>query len=368
MSENSSLTQLSLAKPKVLLLGDGPTALTALRSLVESCHVLGVLRAPDGTADPVRAYARKRGIAVEVLENVRELRSVVLKLRPQAVVISSFNRLLSPDVLTLNKFVNVHYAPLPRYRGRANVNWAIINGEPAAAISIHLVAPDLDDGNILFQEQVTIGPNDTAQSIYEKLNAIQERELGRAVGRAVAGDPGIGQDHEKATYGCGRVPDDGEIEWSNKTDAIDRLIRALSPPFPGAFTHLETTKLFIVRAEPRKDAPRYEGRVPGRVVGRSRAEGWVDVLTGDGILRLFEIMSESTGTVPAAQIIRSTRTTLGLSRVQLLQCISDLQTRLAALESAVRAAGATTPREQQGEAAAPISTISTRVSNLDRSG
>jgi methionyl-tRNA formyltransferase len=321
----------------VLLLGDGPTALTALRSLVRWCNVNAVLRAAVEPAnDPVRTYAAEHGIPVWTLDKPGDdLAAIIAKVRPEAVVISSFNRILPPDTLRLTRFVNVHYSPLPRYRGRANVNWAIINGERVAAISIHMVTPGLDDGNLLFQEEVAITPTDTAQSVYGRLNGIQERELGSAVNRAVRGAPGSPQDHSHATYGCARVPDDGEIDWSRSSAAIDRLIRALSPPFPGAFTHLECRRLVITSAEPRKDPPRYEGRVFGRVVGRSPGEGWVDVLTGDGILRLFKVVANSGATSPAAAIIRSTRTTLGLSRLDLLRCIDTLEKRITILEAAV---------------------------------
>jgi methionyl-tRNA formyltransferase len=338
MSERSrAVKNPAAARASVLLLGDGPTALTALRSLIASCNVLGVLRAAaDPASDPVRTHAAKYGIAVWTLDNPGDLPGIIGKLRPEAVVISSFNRILPPSILGLSRFVNVHYSPLPRYRGRANVNWAIINGEPVAAISIHLVATGLDDGNILFQELVAIAETDTAQSLYERLNTIQEQELGYAVIRAIGGDPGSPQDHRHATYGCARVPDDGEIDWSRSSGAIDQLIRALSPPFPCAFTHLERRRLVIARAEPRKDARRYEGRVSGRVVDRSHSEGWVDVLTGDGILRLLEVIPDCAPIAPAAAIIRSTRTTLGLSRLDLLRYIGELERRIAALESTAR--------------------------------
>ena len=320
------------AKPGVLLIGDGPTALTALRSLVASCHVLGILRASsDPAGDPVRICAAEHRIAVWPLDNARDLPGIVTELQPQAVVISSFNRILPPEVLALSRFVNVHYSVLPQYRGRANVSWAIINGEPATAISIHLVTPGLDSGSLLFQEEVAIEPTDTVTSLYERLNAIQERELGHAVIRAIAGDPGRPQDHQHATYGCTRLPDDGEIDWTRSSAEIDRLIRALSAPFPGAFTHLGRDRLVVTRAEPRKDPPRYAGRIPGRAVDRSRSEGWVDVLTGDGILRLFEVVLDSR-TIAPATLILSTRTTLGLSRLDLLRFIDALDRRLAELE------------------------------------
>jgi methionyl-tRNA formyltransferase len=322
------------ARIGVLLLGDGPTSLTALRSLLISCNVLGVLQTAES---PVRAHATRHGIAVWSLKDSRELRSIIEEVKPDAVVISSFNRILPEDLLATSCFINVHYSPLPRYRGRANVNWAIINGEETAAISIHRVTPGLDDGNLLFQEQVVIGENDTVQLLYDRLNVIQERELGRAVVRAVAGDPGVPQDHQQATYCCGRVPDDGEIDWNRSCVAIGQLIRALGPPFPGAFTYVDSHRLVIARAEPKKDAHRFVGRVPGRIVGRSRSEGWVDVLTGDGVLRVFDVIPDNAAeSMLAATVIRSTRTTLGLSRLDLLRHITSLERRLAALETSDR--------------------------------
>ncbi|MDB5608513.1 MAG: methionyl-tRNA formyltransferase [Bradyrhizobium sp.] len=317
----------------VVLIGDGPTALAALRSLMASCRVVHILRtAANPATDPVYMLAATAGIPVSALRGLEHLAQIVAELRPAAVAISSFNRILPPSILALSQFVNVHYSPLPRYRGRANVNWSIINGEPDAGISIHRVVPDLDGGNLLFQGSVPIGSDDTATSIYNRLDAIQERELGAAVVRAVAGDLGISQDRSLTTYGCSRVPDDGEIDWRKPTDTIDRLIRALAPPFPGAFTHLETQQLVISRAAPLSNPLVYTGRVPGRVVGLSRTEGWVDVLSGDGILRIFEVIPSSPGTpIPAATLIRSTRVTLGLSRLDLLRRIMALEERLALL-------------------------------------
>jgi methionyl-tRNA formyltransferase len=294
-----------------------------------------VIRASaENELDPVRTYAVQAAIPLFSVPHLNGLLQIIAQLRPRAVVISSFNRILSSEILSLSYFINVHYSPLPRYRGRANVNWALINGEPTAAISIHIVSSSLDSGDVLFQEEVPIQPGDTAASLYCRLNAIQERELGRVVVRAVAGAVGISQDHQNATYGCARIPDDGEINWSQSTIEIDRLIRALSPPFPGAFTHLNGKRLVIVRAGPVCNPPNYVGRVPGRIVHRSNAAGWVDVLTGDGILRVFEVIPESGCVSLAAALIKSTRSTLGLSRLDLLRRINALESRLATLQAA----------------------------------
>lgn len=332
LAEPHALTR---GKPDVVLLGDGITASSALQSLVASCNVNRVMRAtPADSGDPVYKFADTLGIPVAPLTGLDELVRIIADVKPSVVVISSFNLILPPSILSMCRFVNVHYSLLPSYRGRANVNWAIINGEIATGITIHLVAPMLDGGNVLFQETVEIAPDDTATSLYERLNAIQLRELGAAVVRAARGDAGIPQNPAAATFGCARVAADGEIDWAQTSAAIDRLVRALTPPFPGAFTYLEMEKLVVTRASPLLSPPAYAGRIPGRIVGRSAVEGWVDVLTGDGVMRLFEVAAAPFSGPPssAAAIIRSTRSSLGLSRLDLLRRITELEDRLVKLE------------------------------------
>ncbi|WP_375308242.1 formyltransferase family protein [Bradyrhizobium sp. A11] len=320
--------------PDVVLLADGPTGFTALRSLAARCRVVQIFRKPDQPeAGALRSFANNRDIPIAELQELAQLRKVIADARPAAVVISSFDRIIPPHILALCRFVNVHYSLLPHYRGRANVNWAIINGETTAGISIHLVIPELDGGNLLFQQAIPIGKDDTVTALYERLNAIQERELGGVVVRAITGYQGTSQNADHASYGCARVPEDGEIDWRQPTDTIDRLIRGLTPPFPGAFTHLGGHRFIIANASPRVDAPCYIGRVPGRIVGRSPTDGWVDVLTGDGVLRLFSVLPpNSERPCAAASVIGSTRATLGLSRLDLLHRIVALEDRLASLE------------------------------------
>ena len=104
------------------------------------------------------AHARDSGVPVEILRSPAEIAELVAALKPDCVVVSSYNRILSGPVLDLCPFVNVHYSPLPGYRGRANVNWAIINHESHAAVTVHCIVPGLDAGGVLAQELVPIGP------------------------------------------------------------------------------------------------------------------------------------------------------------------------------------------------------------------
>jgi methionyl-tRNA formyltransferase len=271
----------SSSPPRLLLIGQGPTAASAFASLSQRFRVDGV-------------------------------------------VVSSYDRILPADLVGSRPFVNVHYAPLPAYRGRAVVNWAFINGESHAAISVHSLEPMLDAGGILVQRRVEIGDRDTVTDLYARLNAIQQEVLADAVARRLDGDRGLEQNEAHATYACTRGPADGEIDWTAATSVIDRLVRALTPPFPGAFTWLGLDRIVICSAEPR-DGPTYVGRVPGRVAFVDRANGFVDILTGDGVLRVHSVHRSQGPEVAAASVFTSVSQTAGISTSILMEALRSGQ-------------------------------------------
>ncbi len=320
---------------RVLLIGQGPTAAAALESLMARFQVVGVIRSTVSADDPVIGLAAPRGIRVYSDATVAGIQRAIESLTPDCVVVSSYDRIFSPALIARSRFVNVHYADLPRYRGRATVNWAVINGDSHTAITIHELRPELDGGPILFKQCVPIGANDTVSSLYERLNAIQRTALGVAVEAFLAGEPGRAQIEQDATYACTRLPRDGDIDWRLPTKTIAALVRALVAPFPGAFTYLAGERLTIWSAEAVADPPSYDGRVPGRVVGRSAADGWTDVLTGDGVLRLFEVQRDGEARAPAARHIRSVKATLGMGTIDLLDRIRLLEGRIAQLTHTV---------------------------------
>lgn len=319
----------------ILLIGLGPTTLTALESLLSKCNVQGIVRTIDPASncdDPVVSLAQQIGIPVFPDPSQKEIQSLILKFQPDCVVVSSYNQILPADLLELSTFINVHYSPLPQYRGRANVNWALINDEPCAAITIHKISPDLDEGNILFQQLIPIHRDDTVAALYDRLNDIQQQYLGETVFKALNGYAGIEQNSAEATYCCTRLPEDGEINWSNSTRSIDCFIRSLVSPFPGAYTYFQGKKLLIWKARSVDNPPSYIGRIPGRVIGRSKTEGSVDVLTGNGVLRIFEVQLEENEKAAAADIIKSVKSTLGLQMSDLLNRIQTLEQEITRLK------------------------------------
>ncbi len=315
---------MSSERRRVLLVGLGSTTQSALEALMDRFEVTSLVRPGD---DAVVKTARSLGIPVTDRTTIAGVTARIEEDQPDAVVVSSYDRILPASLVGSRPFVNVHYAPLPKYRGRATVNWAILNGEPSTAITVHCLEPGLDAGGILAQQSVAIGPRSTAGGLYQELNALQRRLLGDAVDRRLRGDVGSLQDEAAASYSCTRVPGDGEIRWSEPTVSIDRLVRALDGPFPPAFTFLGNRRVDVLQAHPVEDAPTYEGRVPGRVVRVDRPGGAVDVLTGDGVLRLVSLSVEPDRPVPASTVVTSVRQTL----------VSRLEARVAELEERLEA-------------------------------
>lgn len=314
---------MSSARRRVSLVAEGPTGLSALRSLLEQFEVALVIR-QGNDQDEVVDLARRSAVPVADCRSVSDLERALERYDAEIVVVSSYSRVIPERILMRWDFVNVHYSPLPAYRGRANVNWAIINGEDTAAITVHRIVPGLDAGPILLQRTVPIGARSTITELYAELNQIQEEVLGQAVRRRLDGADGEPQDETRATYGCTRVPEDGLVDWHAPTITIDRLVRALGGPFPEAFTHLSLRRVGILTAEPLADPPDYVGRVPGRVVRIDREEGSVDVLTGDGVLRLLRVAVDGEAMRPT-DLVRSLRTTFGASVVDMVESLRSLR-------------------------------------------
>ncbi len=144
--------------------------------------------------------------------------------------------------------LNMHGSLLPRYRGRSPINWAILNGETETGASLHSMEKRADTGAIVGQEAVSILPDDTALDVFRKVTPAAERLLDRTLpglidGTAVA----VAQDESRATTFGGRKPEDGAIDWRKPAAAVHNLVRAVAPPFPGAFTEIRGRRVFIHR-------------------------------------------------------------------------------------------------------------------------
>jgi methionyl-tRNA formyltransferase len=205
----------------------------------------------------------------------------------------------------------LHDSLLPKYRGFAPTVWAIINGEDHTGATLFEISEKVDEGAIVDQERVPIGPHDTIGVVIEHVTQAYLDLLERNLANLLNGTaPRYPQDHTQATYTCKRLPEDDQIDWTASSECIYNLIRAVSMPYPGAYTYLSGEKIRIWAAQRPPTSRRYVGKVPGRVVDIRPNEGTV-VLTGDGTLLLTKVQIEGGEIVCASEILKSPRQTLG---------------------------------------------------------
>ena len=173
----------------------------------------------------------------------------------------------------------MHGSLLPKYRGRVPVNWAIINGERSTGVTLHHMVKRADAGDIVDQEAVPIGPDDTAREVFNRVVSASRRVLERQLEVIKAGTaPRRAQDESQATTFGGRKPEDGRIDWRQGASQIYNLVRAVTQPYPGAFTKVQGRKLFIWWAKPLPGV----GGTPGQVI----AVDPLVIATGSGSLEI----------------------------------------------------------------------------------
>lgn len=204
-----------------------------------------------------------------------------------------------------------HDSLLPQYRGFAPTVWAMINGEEQTGVTLFEMSERVDAGPIVDQQTVPIAENDTIASLMARVTETYLDLLRCNFKKLIAGTaPRLIQDESKATYTCKRLPEDNQINWHASSRDIYNLIRAVSPPYPGAFTYLEDQRLYILKAKQLNPASRYVGCIPGRVAEIYPNQGVV-VLTGNGALMLTEVRldTESEVVCPTA-VLKSLKYTL----------------------------------------------------------
>ena len=229
------------------------------------------------------------------------------------VIVYGYRRIIKKEVYEKARYgaVAMHYSLLPKYRGFAPVNWALINGEIETGVSLFFLTESLDEGDIIEQSSVNIELSDDINSILVKCDADALKIIDR---QFVLFERGIinriQQDNSQASYACARSPADSVICWNDSTINIYNLIRAVTYPFSCAFTYFNGELLRIIDAEIITDEKIWIGRIPGKVVSRITGKG-VEILTGDGVLLIKNVIDANENRVSADQLIKSVRIRLG---------------------------------------------------------
>lgn len=207
--------------PLVVTHADDPSETIWFARVAEVADDLGLAHAaPGDPADP-------------------EFIARIAAFAPDFIFSFYYRRMLAPDVLALAQrgALNMHGSLLPHYRGRAPVNWAVLNGERHTGATLHYMAKKPDAGDIIGQQAVPILPDDTAREVLDKVTVAAEICLDAALPALVAGiAPRSPNDIAHGSYFGARRPEDGRIDWSQDAQSIHNLVRAVAPPYPGALT------------------------------------------------------------------------------------------------------------------------------------
>lgn len=233
---------------------------------------------------------------------------------PDIIFVIGWRRLISNEILKIPPLgcIALHASLLPKYRGHAPINWAIIKGEKKTGITMFYLEEDVDTGDIIGQKEVIIEDSDDVAIIKNKIDLAAVELINDYVPILEKGmAPRIIQVHSNASYGCPRSPDDGLIDFSESTTKIYNLIRGITFPYSGAFTNHGRKKLFVWKAS-LYNGMKYIG-IPGQIAKIKKGHS-VLVITGDGVISIEIIQEEGKEIINAGDYFKSIRTKLSKDR------------------------------------------------------
>ncbi len=190
-------------------------------------------------------------------------------LKPDIIFSFYYRDMIKPAILGIppQGCLNLHGSRLPAYRGRCPINWVLVNGEKETGVTLHYMTPRPDDGDIVAQEKITISSKDTALSLHRKADAAAAKMLEKFLPKLKTGKiRRIPQDNSKASYFGGRKPKDGQIDWKKTSTQIRNLARAVTRPFPGAFTFIGGKKYIFWELT---EVPATKNYSPGEIISSS---------------------------------------------------------------------------------------------------
>lgn len=208
--------------------------------------------------ESVKALAERHDIPVitPADANAPEVVAQIAAAKPDFIFSFYYRQMLKAEILEIPKrgCYNMHGSLLPKYRGRVPVNWAVIFGETETGATLHEMVVKPDAGAIIARQAVPILPNDTAFEVFGKVTVAAEMALNTVLPALLAGTaPALPNDLASGSYFGGRKAEDGRIDWTKSATEIHNLIRAVAPPYPGAFTTLEGKPLKVLGSLPAPD-------------------------------------------------------------------------------------------------------------------
>ena len=287
---------------KIVFMGTPDFASGALEALIAAGHeITAVYTQPDKPKGrgkevqitPVKVVALEHGIPVYQPRRIREAEEVeILRQIPADIfVVAAFGQILSQEILDMPKFgcVNIHASLLPKYRGAAPIQWAVIDGEEKTGVTIQQMNAGIDTGDILYTKEYVLDPKETGASLFDKLMVIGAEAIVEALPLIEAGRiTPIPQNEAEATHAAKLTKQLGEMDFSKSAAELERLVRGLNS-WPSAYTFFRGKQLKIWETE---EVPAAESKaaVPGTVIAVDKQS--FTVAAGKGGLQILELQIE----------------------------------------------------------------------------
>ena len=296
---------------KIIFMGTPDFAVGTLRSLAEAGHEITlVVSQPDkpkgrGHAmvpTPVKAVAEELGIPVFQPVKIREAKDVLEKTEADVCVVAAFGQIIPASILHMKKYgcINVHASLLPKYRGAAPIQWAVIDGEKESGVTIMQMDEGLDTGDMLAKAIVPLDEKETGGSLFDKLSEAGGRLCVETLAKLENGEITPEKQGESPTaYASMLDKKMGNIDWNKSAVVIERLVRGLNP-WPSAYTHLDgkTLKIWACDVLPQSASKGESGEI------LEVTKDAIHVQTGDGILVLREIQLAGKARMDAGAFLR----------------------------------------------------------------
>ena len=306
---------------RIVFMGTPQFAVPSLNALVErGFDVVGVITQPDRpvgrghklAACPVKERALELGLDVYQFDRLRSEEGVdcLRRLSPDAAVTAAFGQILDERLLSIPKFgiVNVHASLLPKHRGAAPINWAILQGDAETGVTLMRTARGIDTGDMYVSAVESIKPDDTAETLTERLSVLGGRLLGESLGDILAGRiRPVPQDEQASSYDPMLKKEMGAIDWTQNADAIDRQVRGLKP-WPGTYTAMPGGMLKVHAVRP---AAIEHDQPAGTVLTASASQGLI-VACGQGAVELVEIQAPNAKRMSAKSYLAGKKIPVGL--------------------------------------------------------
>lgn len=307
---------------KIIFMGTPDFALYSLEAITsqpdnEIIAILTQADKPKGrgytlTPPPVKVWAMERGIPVYQPATLRDgaFEETLHQLDPDLIVVTAYGKILPEYVLNYPKYgcINVHTSLLPRHRGAAPMQRAILAGDKVTGVSIQMMDVGIDTGDVLVTREIPIGPDDNLETVHDNLGIVSREALCETLTRIKEGNliP-VKQDEALATHAAKIEKVDCLIDFTKDAQTVHNQIRALSP-MPLAFTHTPDGKLLKVPQSKLVDADCVCAQEPGTVLS---LDGEITVVCGRGKVSLLTVLPEGKGKMAAADYIRGRKLSVG---------------------------------------------------------